>query len=432
MAGGPHSSLISRRDVRLFLICLTVIFLAFAFENAGARKPISSAETRFVEQSPRGLQIVPASCASVPPNPHDGGSCSGNGACNIRFSPDPVALNQSSTLFWSAPSGGSGYTLSYPGGSNPVSNVGSGSVGGDQTKTYTLSYNGVSDAGALGAPVSCSAVLTVCPAGQVVQNGQCVPNVNQCPSGQHLSGSSCLCDNTNQAPVNGQCPASGSCSLSFNPKAVVFNGNSTLTWTIAHPGIIYYTGSAPGSFPVSQSGSGATGGEQTKTYSFQDGSTGEWCADTLTVCPAGYTVNAQGTACIPPGQCTPQYFCQGKDLYQKVGAQCTNQFVQACAWGCSGADCLPPPSPQGNITATPSLVHTGETSEISWTSQYTSSCTVTEDNPDINDSWTGITGTKPSSGITQQTIYTLRCIGLDSSTFVDTTKVNIVPVFEEN
>ncbi|MBI4094116.1 hypothetical protein HY417_04080 [Candidatus Kaiserbacteria bacterium] len=409
------------------ILALGATLIASIFLADAARAPISSAETRFVEMSPSGLQIVPASCASVPPNPHDGGSCSGGGACNINFTPSPVAQGESSTVYWSAPITGSSFVLSYPGGSNPVSNTGSVTVGGDQTKTYMLSYMSLFDS----FPVSCSATLTVCPAGQIIQNGQCVPPPNdQCPSGQHFSGSSCLCDNTNQAPVNGQCPApSGQCTMAWSPAYVNPGNNSTLYWNIPGPGIITYPG---GSFPVTQSGEGGAGaGQSDMTYSFSNGA-GVNCAATLHVCPAGTAANAQGTACVPiEGQCTPSYFCQGNDLYRRT-AQCTNQFVQACTWDCLGGACLPPPPPEGNITATPSLVHAEETSQVSWTTQYTTSCTVSENNPEINDAWTGVSGTRTSSPLTLQTIYTLRCTGVDSSIFTDSVTVNIVPIFEEN
>ncbi len=177
-------------------------------------------------------------------------------------------------------------------------------------------------------------------------------------------------------------------------------------------------------------------------------------------CPSGTT--AQGDWCVPPppplgysqgsydggysqgsyvpaqsyyqsyyqgAYCSAAYFCSGNDLYYK-NASCTDAFVQHCTWGCSGG-CLPPPPPTGNITATPTLVHSGDTSEIKWTTQYTASCTVAENNPEINDAWTGTSGTKTSSGLTQQTKYTLTCTGIDGSTFTDSVTVNIIPIWQE-
>lgn len=81
--------------------------------------------------------------------------------------------------------------------------------------------------------------------------------------------------------------------------------------------------------------------------------------------------------------------------------------------------------------ATPSVVRSGNTSVITWSAQNVDSCTVTEDNAEINDSWTGANGSKTSGALTQQTIYTLRCTGVDGSQFTDSAKVNIIPVWEE-
>ena len=412
-----HASVtVSFREIAWLAICATLIAGAFLYGNADTRAPLSSAETRFVEVSPGGLRIVPASC---PSDPHDGGTCSGNGQCNINFVPSPVAQGQNSTLFWSATSPISPVTLSYPGGSEQVANSGSKSVAGDQTKTYTLSYQGLvfGGGGNVGVPgtISCSATLTV--------------SSGQCPAGQHLFNGVCVCDVTNQPPVNGQCLSSGQCTASFNPTTVAVGGTSQFAWTAQHAGIVYYPG---GSFPAPASGSGSVGGnpgETSKTYRFVDGVNGAQCAAALTICPAGYTV--QNGICTPPaGQCTAQYFCQGNDLYQRT-AQCTNQFVQHCTWGCGGNGCLGPPHPTGNITATPSLVRREDTTVVSWTTQYTTSCTVTENNPDITDSWTGASGTHTSSPLTQQTIYTLTCTGVDGSTLTDRVTVNIVPIEDE-
>lgn len=154
-------------------------------------------------------------------------------------------------------------------------------------------------------------------------------------------------------------------------------------------------------------------------------------------CPAGQVQN--GSICETPitdggDSCTPFYFCQGSDKWYKNSA-CADSFIEACAWGCAGSACLPPPSPQGNITAVPSLVHAGETSLISWTTEDTITCTVTENNAGINDSWTGLSGSKTSSALTQQTKYTLTCqgqLGATPPSFNDSVTVNIVPIFEEN
>jgi hypothetical protein len=128
--------------------------------------------------------------------------------------------------------------------------------------------------------------------------------------------------------------------------------------------------------------------------------------------------------------CSATFFCSGDNKYYR-NAQCGESLVEACAWGCSGGGCLPPPPPEGNITANPTVVRSGNTSVISWSAQYVESCTVTEDNEEIDDSWAGANGSQTSGVLTQQTVYTLRCTGVDGSQFTDSAKVNIIPVWEE-
>jgi hypothetical protein len=61
-----------------------------------------------------------------------------------------------------------------------------------------------------------------------------------------------------------------------------------------------------------------------------------------------------------------------------------------------------------------------------------SSCSVTENNTAITDTWVGETSaTHTSSPIGEQTVYTLRCVGLDSSVETRDAIVNVVPVWQE-
>ena len=132
----------------------------------------------------------------------------------------------------------------------------------------------------------------------------------------------------------------------------------------------------------------------------------------------------------PPPSCTAGYFCQGNDLYYRT-AQCTNSFIQACAWGCAGSSCNPPPPPTGTISVVPALVHSGETTQVSWSATNVDSCNVTEDNPTITDAWSGANGTQTSSEIDRKTKYKLSCTGIDGSDLVATATVNIVPQEQE-
>jgi hypothetical protein len=59
------------------------------------------------------------------------------------------------------------------------------------------------------------------------------------------------------------------------------------------------------------------------------------------------------------------------------------------------------------------------------------SCTVSENNPGITDGDDRTSGEFVSSGIREQTIYTLSCDREGGGTFLDTAAVNILPVWEE-
>jgi hypothetical protein len=133
-------------------------------------------------------------------------------------------------------------------------------------------------------------------------------------------------------------------------------------------------------------------------------------------------------------QCTPPYVCHDNDLYQRTGPQCTDEiFVQTCSYFCSNGACVPPSEGEGsgNITATPSLVRTANTSTIRWTTSGMTECSVTEDNPTITDAWTDEDGEEQSSAITQKTVYTLTCSVEGGGQFTDSATVNIIPVFKE-
>ena len=132
------------------------------------------------------------------------------------------------------------------------------------------------------------------------------------------------------------------------------------------------------------------------------------------------------TSALPPTSAT------ATTCIFRSGPQCAETFVQSCSYACSGGACLLPPGGIGNITATPSLVRTGQTSTINWTTSGMTACSVAENNPTIADAWTETNGTEQSSPITEQTIYTLSCSVEGGGTFTDTATINIVPVFQEN
>ena len=147
-------------------------------------------------------------------------------------------------------------------------------------------------------------------------------------------------------------------------------------------------------------------------------------------CPSGYF--QQGSRCVQ--QCIAQYFCSGSDLYFK-NTQCVDSFYQSCTWGCTSGACNPPPSPQGEIRVSPALVKSGDTTQVIWSTQYVSSCTVAGTN---GNSWTDLSSGaqgKTSSPIAEQVTFTLSCNALQGATPPTLTKsaiVNLLPFWQED
>lgn len=141
--------------------------------------------------------------------------------------------------------------------------------------------------------------------------------------------------------------------------------------------------------------------------------------------------------CIPNSN-----VCLDSGTLRHYNADCsysdaTCQF-SGYGYGCSGNACLVPPSPgegtvPGGITATPRLVRSGNTVQVSWdvVNADPASCTVTGSN---GDSWSGLaSATRTSSPIYSQTIFVLHCNGdaVDILTYDAQAVVNIVPTFQE-
>jgi hypothetical protein len=87
------------------------------------------------------------------------------------------------------------------------------------------------------------------------------------------------------------------------------------------------------------------------------------------------------------------------------------------------------------LKATPSLVKSGSTSNISWTAGHVTSCEVKGTN---GDDWTDLPTsqdvpvTKTSAPITAQTTYNLTCTTRIGTKLTDQAVVNVIPVFQEN
>jgi hypothetical protein len=122
--------------------------------------------------------------------------------------------------------------------------------------------------------------------------------------------------------------------------------------------------------------------------------------------------------------CALSYVCTDSTHRQN---SCAGAPVEACAGSlvCTAGACVLPPAPStpggGELTVSPRLVRIGGSVTVSWTVSDATSCTVTENSGDINDSWTGVTSAASTcthngagcrtSGITGTTIYTLSCTG---------------------
>ena len=120
-------------------------------------------------------------------------------------------------------------------------------------------------------------------------------------------------------------------------------------------------------------------------------------------CPSGYKL--QGTQCVlAGGACTAVPYCKGADLVDG----CTDDVLQRCEWGCFSGRCNDVPKPSATLRAVPSLVHQGQASKISWTSQSTTTCTVSNTN---GDSWTGLSSTGDISRPISSQTFTLDCKG---------------------
>jgi hypothetical protein len=117
---------------------------------------------------------------------------------------------------------------------------------------------------------------------------------------------------------------------------------------------------------------------------------------------------------------------------------CNGSALEACSLGtyCLGTQCVLPPDPVTSsgdeLKVTPDIITQGSTAiTVSWDVQNADSCTVTENNPDFDDTWSGISGSYTTNHpFDTETIYTLSCSGLGGD-LVQTATVRIAPSWEE-
>jgi hypothetical protein len=244
-----------------------------------------------------------------------------------------------------------------------------------------------------------------------------------CPSSPHSAGE---CE-------GGAGAGAGSfCSIGASPSAVQAGQSATLTWA-ADTTFGFFTLNTSGSIDpgigsVSPSGTQIVSPPASTIYMYHGTQSLFGVPVRNFSCSVQISVNAPAGGGFTGGACFTGYYCSGSDLYIKESCRGAGQLIQTCAFGCSGAACLAPPPPSGNIRAIPQLVRSGDVTNVSWSAANVSSCTVSGTD---SDSWSGASGSQVSSKITGQTIFTLTCTGLDGSTLTQSATVNIIPIFQE-
>ena len=332
--------------------------------------------------------------------------------CTISVSPTTITKGQSTAVSWSSAHATS-FSISEVGA---VGLSGSKSVGPQKTTTYTGTASGA------GGTATCT------------------------------SGAVTVLEPT--------------CSITFDKNPIDQGQSTTIRWTSSNSTLFYINGIGY----VGASGSASVTPKQSANYSgyvsddftnvascpvsLQVGGSEQVCPPEKILqngvsvarkqqCPVGYVMQGNacifagcpggyklvGTQCILSGkQCTDKPYCQGADLVDG----CTGDVLQQCEWGCFYGRCNEVPKPTASLKAVPSLVHSGNSTKISWTSTDTASCTVKSTN---GDSWTGKSSTgNTSKPISAQTTFTLVCKGYknsDPATVQRSVIVNIAPTYQE-
>ncbi len=137
---------------------------------------------------------------------------------------------------------------------------------------------------------------------------------------------------------------------------------------------------------------------------------------------------------------TQGYYC-ASDVSMYRDSQCVVSVNQDCTslgagWFCGDTGlCVAPSAPscaggEPCITASPQLIVPGQTVLVSWNVSDATSCTVSEDNPNVTDSWSTLSGANTSSELSQATTYTLSCVG-DGGILTGSVTVSLRPGWRE-
>ncbi len=254
-----------------------------------------------------------------------------------------------------------------------------------------------------------------------------------CPSSPHFAG---------ECEGGGGAGPGSFCSIGASPASIQAGQSATLSWT-ADAKFGFFTLSTSGSIDpgigsVLPSGSQIVSPPASTIYMYHGTQSLFGVPVRNFSCSVQVSVNAPAGGGFTGGSCFTGYYCSGSDLYIKESCRAAGQLIQHCAFGCSGAACLAPPPPSGSIRAVPQLVRSGDMTDVSWSAANVNPglCHITGSNGDGTGTnatgvWVGASGSQVSSKITGQTIFTLVCTGLDSSTLTQSATVNIIPIFQE-
>lgn len=145
--------------------------------------------------------------------------------------------------------------------------------------------------------------------------------------------------------------------------------------------------------------------------------------------------------------CTAAYSCSDSTHIIYTDAYCAVTPVATCTspgFCSSGSSTCIYPEPEvepvgpndeysGHLVVRPPIIRRGSSAKLYWNVENVESCTVTGTN---GDSWSTTTSGddgQNSSGIEQQTIFTLSCDAYGSYTFEsESVTVNVQPIFDEN
>jgi hypothetical protein len=341
--------------------------------------------------------------------------------CSVTFDQNPINTGSGTTLRWTSSNANQSVYINNVG---YVGTSGSMSVAPGSTTDYSCYAQG-SD----GTDGWHTAILTVNPPSNCTFDGQTVAH-----------GSSVT---AYEAPVASPC---------VSQTRVCSNGSLS--------GSYQYASCVPATCTLD--GVTVDDGESYTFYNTTSVPAGELCSS------ASYSLSRTCSAGVFTGSssfqyascsCVPQtvYSCSSQDVVRTAtDASCTvtvtNPYATCTAPGfCSSGSsiCLFPPvefigsgSFDGHLTAIPSLVAGGDSTELHWNIGNVSSCTVSGTN---GDSWSGATagcdGTTCSSGaggietdaIFEQTVYTLSCQPLSSTepVLTETEIVDVIPIFIE-